>query len=130
MQLYSTGRRKTSSARIFLNSNGNGKIYINKKIFTEYFFIKKLQLVVLKPFKVLNIDLLFKLNLYITVKGGGISGQAFAICHGISRVLLKYNIDFRKDLKIFGLITRDSRKVERKKFGLKKSRRRPQFSKR
>lgn len=128
--MYSTGRRKTSSARVFLK-NGSGKIFINNVIFDDYFKSKIKKKIVLYPFKVINNDLFIgKKDLFITVKGGGISSQIIAIRHGISRIILKYNNNFRKKLKKYGLLTRDSRKVERKKYGLRKSRCRHQYSKR
>ncbi|BFI91183.1 30S ribosomal protein S9 [Enterobacterales bacterium endosymbiont of Anomoneura mori] len=126
-QYYGTGRRKSSTARVFMNF-GNGKIIINKINYKKYFTNKNIQEIIFKPlilFKLINI-----INLYITVKGGGISGQINAIKHGLGRALLKYNKNFRYILKIEGYITRDSRKVERKKPGFKKSRKKPQFSKR
>ncbi|WP_143715385.1 30S ribosomal protein S9 [bacterium endosymbiont of Pedicinus badii] len=124
---YATGRRKSSSARVFLKP-GDGKITINKKILGKYFKKYSSIKTVLQPLKILN--LLEKFDLYITVKGGGISGQSEAIRHGIARALLNYNEDFRNTLRKFGFITRDSRKVERKKVGLRKARRSTQFSKR
>ncbi len=128
--MYSTGRRKTSSARIFLK-NGSGKIFINKIIYYKYFNCKIKQKIILQPFKVINNDLfLNNHDLYITVKGGGICSQVIAIRHGISRIILKYDNSFRRKLKNYNLLTRDSRKVERKKYGLRKSRCRHQYSKR
>ncbi len=130
--LYSTGRRKTSSARVFMKS-GIGKIYINNLYFKKYIFCKIKRKIILFPFKIIKKKYNFffnKFNFYITVKGGGISSQVIAIRHGISRVLLKYNNNFRKEFKLYKLITRDSRKVERKKYGFMKSRRKHQYSKR
>ncbi len=127
--IYSTGRRKTSSARVFIYS-GEGKVFVNKLKFEKYFVSEMNRLIVLKPFKIVGDVVLKDIDIYVTVSGGGICGQASAICHGISRSLIKYNNDFSFLLKSNGLITRDSRKVERKKFGFKKSRRKPQFSKR
>ncbi len=133
MLLYSTGRRKTSSSRIFMKK-GSGKIYINNLKFKKYFSCKIKRKIILYPFKIIydinNIFLLNKFNFYITVKGGGISSQVIAIRHGISRILLKYNNNFRKKLKLYKFITRDSRKVERKKYGYIKSRSKHQYSKR
>ncbi len=127
---YSTGRRKTSSARIFMKK-GNGKLIINGFTLKKYFKNKIKQLVVLYPFKIIgDYDYINKFNFYITVKGGGISSQTIAIRHGIVRVILKYNSSLRLVFKKLGLITRDSREVERKKYGLRKSRCRPQYSKR
>ncbi len=130
--LYSTGRRKTSSARVFMKK-GIGKIYINNLYFKKYIFCKIKRKIILFPFKVIkkyNNEILNNFDFYITVKGGGISSQIIAIRHGISRVLLKYNVIFKKKLKLYKLITRDSREVERKKYGFMKSRRRHQYSKR
>ncbi len=128
--MYSTGRRKTSSARVFMNI-GTGKILINKYKFKNYFKDKIKRLVIFYPFKIINdYSYIDKFDFYITVKGGGISSQVIAIRHGITRVLLKYNSNLRILLKNVGLITRDSREVERKKYGFRKSRCRPQYSKR
>lgn len=123
---YGTGRRKTACARVFLE-DGNGDIFVNKKKFNNYFnsYIQKRLLLIIDLIEINN-----KYNLYITVKGGGISGQIEAIKHGLARALLKYNILFKKKLKSLHLLTRDSRQVERKKVGLKKSRKSPQYSKR
>ncbi len=128
--MYSTGRRKTSSARIFMKK-GEGKFIINGFILEKYFKSKIRQLIVLFPLNIVhNYDYINKFNFYITVKGGGISSQSIAIRHGITRILLKHNSNLRCVFKKLGLITRDSRKVERKKYGFRKSRCRPQFSKR
>lgn len=124
---YGTGRRKTSSARVFLK-NGNGEIFINKKSINDYFKIDTICSVVLQPISMLNLN--NKFNFFITVKGGGISSQAHAVRQGITKSLIEYDNVFKSKLKKFGFITRDSRKVERKKFGFRKSRKRPQFSKR
>lgn len=126
-QYYGTGRRKSSSARVFIKT-GEGNIIINHKNLKQYFYQETARIMVYKPLKLINI--LNKLDLYITVKGGGIFGQVGAIQHGISRALIRYNKDYKINLRKFGFITRDSRKVERKKVGIRKSRRRPQFSKR
>ncbi|WP_343189817.1 30S ribosomal protein S9 [Buchnera aphidicola (Astegopteryx bambusae)] len=124
---YGTGRRKTSSARIFLKI-GNGKIFINKKKLNNYFKRNTLRAIVLQPTSILNIN--DKFDFIITVKGGGISSQANAIRQGISKSLIEYDNIFKTKLKKAGFVTRDSRKVERKKFGLRKARKKPQFSKR
>ncbi|WP_343191807.1 30S ribosomal protein S9 [Buchnera aphidicola] len=124
---YGTGRRKTSSARIFLKI-GNGKIFINKKKLNNYFKRNTLRTIVLQPTSILNIN--DKFDFIITVKGGGISSQANAIRQGISKSLIEYDNIFKTKLKKAGFVTRDSRKVERKKFGLRKARKKPQFSKR
>ncbi|ANF17125.1 30S ribosomal protein S9 [Buchnera aphidicola (Schlechtendalia chinensis)] len=124
---YGTGRRKNSSARVFLRS-GTGKITINNRTLKNYFSCKTTSIIIKKPLEI--VDMSKKCDLYITVKGGGISGQAGAIRHGITRALIDYDASFRSDLRKLGFVTRDSRKVERKKVGLRKSRKRPQFSKR
>lgn len=126
-KFYGTGRRKSASARVFLML-GTGNIIINKCILDKYFYVNRAQAIIQRPLKVTN--LLNKLDAYITVKGGGVSGQAGAVSHGIARALLQYDENFRGVLRSTGLITRDSREVERKKVGLRKARRRPQFSKR
>ncbi|URJ23178.1 30S ribosomal protein S9 [Blochmannia endosymbiont of Camponotus sp. C-003] len=128
-QYYGTGRRKTASARVFIRSGiGNGKVIINKRELDQYFPKHNIQSIIIRPLKITN--LLNKLDVYITVKGGGMSGQAGAICHGMTRALLQYDEKLRSVLRSVGLVTRDSREVERKKVGLRKARRRPQFSKR
>ncbi|PPI87915.1 30S ribosomal protein S9 [Candidatus Pantoea edessiphila] len=124
---YGTGRRKSSSARVFIKP-GNGNILINKRSLEEYFGRKSAYMVVLQPLNLVNLT--NKLDLYITVKGGGVSGQAGAIRHGISRALVKYDKILHSELRTAGFITRDARQVERKKVGLRKARRSPQFSKR
>lgn len=126
-QNYGTGRRKSSSARVFLKL-GNGKININKRSLENYFSRNTARMIVLQPLKIL--DMINKFDFYITVKGGGTSGQAGAIRHGISRALLQYDAALLPNLRKLGLLTRDSRKVERKKVGLRKARRSPQYSKR
>lgn len=126
-QYYGTGRRKSASARVFLKL-GNGTITINHRTLSQYFPKNSNQTIITQPLEVTN--LLNILDAYITVKGGGISGQSGAICHGVTRALLKYNLNLRTILRSVGLITRDSRTVERKKVGFRKARRRPQFSKR
>ncbi|WMC19713.1 MAG: 30S ribosomal protein S9 [Enterobacteriaceae bacterium PC38] len=124
---YGTGRRKTSTARVFMKS-GNGNFIVNNNKLKKYFPNKNTQLMIYKPLNLVKLDNI--MDLYITVKGGGITGQSEAIRHGISRAILNYNKDLRNILKKEGFISRDSRKVERKKPGFKKSRRKPQFSKR
>lgn len=126
-QYYGTGRRKSSSARVFIKP-GCGKILINQRSLEEYFGRETARMVVLQPLKIL--DMTEKFDLYITVIGGGISGQAGAIRHGMTRALMQYDESLRPNLRKAGFVTRDSRKVERKKVGLRKARRRPQFSKR
>ncbi|QJC36301.1 30S ribosomal protein S9 [Enterobacteriaceae endosymbiont of Donacia cincticornis] len=124
---HTIGRRKSSSSRVFMKI-GTGNILINKKKINTFFTRNTHRIMALKPLQL--IEMHNKFDLYITVKGGGISGQAGAIRHGITRALIKYDNFFRKNLKKAGFITRDDRKVERKKFGFKKARRSPQFSKR
>lgn len=126
-RFYGTGRRKSASARVFIMS-GKGNVFINKRVLDQYFYVNRAQTMVMRPFKATK--LLDVMDAYVTVKGGGIFGQASAISHGIARALLKYNENFRSVLRVIGLVTRDSREVERKKVGLRKARRRPQFSKR
>ena len=127
IQGYGTGRRKRSSARVFMKF-GIGKIFINKCLLEDYFSRETACMIVRQPLEL--VDMVSKFDFYITVKGGGISGQAGAVRHGITRALIKYNALFKIDLKKAGFVTRDSRQVERKKVGLRKSRKRPQFSKR
>jgi small subunit ribosomal protein S9 len=124
---YGTGRRKSSSARVFL-SIGTGKIVINSRSLEGYFGRPTSRMVVEQPLEL--VDMADKLDLRITVKGGGISGQAGAIRHGITRALMEYDGALRPTLRAAGYVTRDARSVERKKVGLRKARRRPQFSKR
>ena len=124
---YATGRRKTSSARVYLKK-GKGNISVNDRKLDEYFGRKVAQMLVLQPLEL--VELVDKLDLDIKVKGGGSFGQAGAIRHGISRALTKYDEELRPQLKRAGLLTRDSRRVERKKPGLVKARKSKQFSKR
>lgn len=124
---YGTGRRKSASARVFIKS-GHGTIVINKRSLEEYFGRETSSMVVRQPLKL--VDVLKKIDLYITVRGGGISGQAGAIRHGITRALINYDKTFHCELRKAGFVTRDSRSVERKKVGLRKARRRVQYSKR
>ncbi|MCL7941086.1 30S ribosomal protein S9 [Halomonas sp. ATCH28] len=126
-QYYGTGRRKTSTARVFLKP-GTGKITVNSRELDQYFGRVTGQMVVRQPLELT--DTLGQFDVYVTVKGGGGSAQAGAIRHGITRALMDYNEDFRGQLREAGYVTRDARQVERKKVGLRKARRRPQFSKR
>ena len=126
-QYYATGRRKTSAARVFLR-RGNGNIIINNKPLHEYFSRETARMVVCQPLEM--VDVKDKFDFYITVNGGGVSGQAGAIRHGIARALRSYNEELRAPLRQAGFLTRDARKVERKKVGLHKARRVTQFSKR
>jgi small subunit ribosomal protein S9 len=124
---YATGRRKTSSARVYL-SNGNGEITVNGKPLDRFFGRQTARMVVRQPLDVVEMNDKFDIN--IKVSGGGISGQAGAIRHGITRALMEYDGELRKDLRRAGFVTRDAREVERKKVGLRKARRATQFSKR
>ena len=124
---YATGRRKTSSARVYL-SKGKGEITVNSKPLNEYFGRQVAQMLVMQPLKLTELD--EKVNIKVMVKGGGSFGQAGAIRHGITRALIEYDKEHRPQLKKAGLLTRDPRKVERKKPGLKKARKSSQFSKR
>lgn len=126
-QYYGTGRRKSSTARVFLKA-GSGSITINKRSLETYFGRETARMVVRQPLELT--ELLEKVDLNITVVGGGISGQAGAIRHGITRALMQYDESLRGDLRKAGYVTRDARKVERKKVGLHKARKRPQYSKR
>ena len=126
-KFYGTGRRKSSIARVYLGP-GTGKITINKRDIDEYFGLETLKIIVRQPLEATNTT--DKYDAIITVRGGGFTGQAGAIRHGISRALLTVDGDFRPALKKAGYLTRDPRMKERKKYGLKKARRAPQFSKR
>ena len=124
---YGTGRRKSSVARVYLTS-GTGKITINKRDIDEYLGLETLKVIVRQPLVATeNVD---KFDVLVNVKGGGYSGQAGAIRHGIARALLQVDADFRPVLKSAGFLTRDPRMKERKKYGIKAARRAPQFSKR
>ena len=126
-QYYGTGRRKSSTARVFIKK-GTGNIVINNKKLEEYFTRPTSRMVVCQPLELLNLK--DSLDLYITVVGGGNSGQAGAVRHGITRALIEYDESFRSELLKAGYVTRDARRVERKKVGLHKARKRPQYSKR
>ncbi len=126
-QYYGTGRRKSSTARVFVKP-GKGNIVINKRSLEEYFGRPTARMVVRQPLEL--VEMTDKLDLFITVVGGGISGQAGAIRHGITRALMEYDESLRPVLRKAGFVTRDARKVERKKVGLHKARKRPQYSKR
>ena len=126
-QYYGTGRRKSSTARVFIKQ-GTGNIVINKRSLDDYFGRETARMVVRQPLELLSIG--DKLDLFITVAGGGISGQAGAIRHGITRALMEYDESFRSELRKAGYVTRDARCVERQKVGLHKARKRPQYSKR
>ncbi len=124
---YGTGRRKSSIARVYLVP-GTGKVTINKRDMDNYFGLETLKLIVRQPLEVT--ETLDKFDVLVNVRGGGFTGQAGAIRHGISRALLQADGDYRPTLKKAGFLTRDPRMKERKKYGLKAARRAPQFSKR
>ena len=126
-QYYGTGRRKSSAARVFLRP-GNGQITVNSKSLDDFFGRETARMIVRQPLELTqNTD---KFDAYVTVEGGGITGQAGAIRLGIARALVEYNGDLKSDLRKAGFMTRDAREVERKKVGLHKARRATQFSKR
>ena len=125
---YGTGRRKSSVARVHVYENGTGSIIINGRDIEEYFGLDTLKMVVRQP--LVTTGLLGKVDVNVTVAGGGVTGQAGAIRHGIARALLLVNPEYRPALKSAGFLTRDPRMKERKKYGLKAARRAPQFSKR
>ena len=125
---YGTGRRKSSVARVRVYPNGTGAITINGRDIDEYFGLDTLKLIVRQPMELT--ETIGAFDIVCTVTGGGVTGQAGAIRHGLSRALLQYNEETRPVLKKAGLLTRDPRMKERKKYGLKKARRAPQFSKR
>ena len=124
---YGTGRRKTSTARVFLAS-GQGQITVNAQLLDEFFGRETSRMVVRQPLEIA--ELTDKLDVKVTVAGGGNSGQAGAIRHGIARALVEYDENLRGPMRAAGFLTRDAREVERKKVGLRKARKRPQFSKR
>ncbi len=126
-QYYATGRRKTSSARVFLTTGG-GDIVVNGRPIDEFFGRQTARMIVRQPLEV--VEMKDKLDINVTVSGGGISGQAGAIRHGITRALMAYDESLRPVLRKAGFVTRDARAVERKKVGLRKARRAVQFSKR
>ena len=124
---YGTGRRKTSAARVFIKSGG-GNIEVNGRPLDQFFGRKTAQMVVRQPLELLQLS--DKFDVKVTVKGGGTTGQAGAIRHGIARALIEYDETLRAPLREAGWVTRDARAVERKKVGLRKARKKPQFSKR
>jgi small subunit ribosomal protein S9 len=126
-QYYGTGRRKSSTARVFLRQ-GDGKITVNARPLDEYFGRETSRMVVRQPLHL--IDRLTNFDIYVTVAGGGNTGQAGAIRHALTRALIEYDSSFRSPLRKAGFVTRDAREVERKKIGLHKARKRPQYSKR
>ena len=125
---YGTGRRKSSIARVRVYESGTGAITINGRDIDEYFGLDTLKLLVRQP--LVATDMVGKVDVVCTVTGGGVTGQAGAIRHGVARALLAANADLRATLKADGFLTRDPRMKERKKYGLKAARRAPQFSKR
>ena len=125
--LYATGKRKNSIAKVWLIPNGKGEIKVNKKDLNKYFSRPLLNMIIKKPFETINSN---NFNVNVSVKGGGLSGQADAIKLAISKALVNYDLKFRVALKKVGFLTRDSRIVERKKYGRRKARRSFQFSKR
>ena len=124
---YGTGRRKTSAARVFLSA-GTGNIVVNNKPLDSYFGRQTARMIVRQPLEVIEAQ--DKFDIKVTVRGGGNSGQAGAIRHGIARALVEQDESLRSPLRQAGFLTRDAREVERKKVGLRKARKRPQFSKR
>ena len=127
VKFYGTGRRKSSVARVYLVA-GSGKIVVNKRDIDDYSSLETLKTIVRQPLALT--ETVEKFDVLVTVRGGGTTGQAGAIRHGISRALLEADADYRPSLKKAGFLTRDSRMKERKKYGLKKARKAPQFSKR
>ncbi|QFT56006.1 30S ribosomal protein S9 [Microbulbifer sp. THAF38] len=126
-QYYGTGRRKTSTARVFIVP-GEGKISVNGRSLDEYFGRQVARMIVRQPLE--KVDMVEKFDIIATVKGGGSFGQAGAIRHGLTRALMQYDEELRQPLRAAGFVTRDAREVERKKVGLRKARKKPQFSKR
>jgi small subunit ribosomal protein S9 len=126
-QNYGTGRRKTATARVFLRP-GSGNIQINNRTIENFFGRETARMVVRQPLELT--DNVSKFDVYVTVQGGGTTGQAGAIRHGITRALMEYDETLRGELRKAGFVTRDAREVERKKVGLRKARKRPQYSKR
>lgn len=124
---YGTGRRKTATARVYLSA-GTGKITINDRAIETYFGRETARMIVRQPLEL--VELLGKFDVKVSVSGGGIGGQAGAIRHGITRALIEYSEDLKSPLRKAGFVTRDAREVERKKLGLRKARKRPQYSKR
>ncbi|SFV53340.1 SSU ribosomal protein S9p (S16e) [hydrothermal vent metagenome] len=124
---YATGKRKTSIARVYM-TKGKGKITINSRLMSDYFGRETASMIINQPLDVVEMNDKFDFN--IIVKGGGSTGQAGAIRHGITKALLSYDEKYRSELRKAGFVTRDARRVERKKVGLHKARKKPQFSKR
>lgn len=126
-QYYGTGRRKTATARVYLKA-GSGNILINDRTIDQYFGREVARMIVRQPLE--RVDLVGKFDVSVSVAGGGSFGQAGAIRHGITRALMEYDEALRPTLRAAGYVTRDAREVERKKVGLRKARKRPQYSKR
>lgn len=126
-QYYGTGRRKTSTARVYLTS-GSGAITVNKRTLDGYFGREVARMIVRQPLEL--VEMTEKFDIKVTVRGGGSFGQAGAIRHGITRALMDYDEELKPTLRKAGFVTRDAREVERKKVGLRKARKKPQFSKR
>jgi small subunit ribosomal protein S9 len=126
-QHYGTGRRKTSTARVYVTP-GKGQIHVNDRSLDDYFGRETARMVVRQPLQV--VEAADRFDVFVTVRGGGGSGQAGAIRHGIARALVQYDETLRQPLRRAGFLTRDAREVERKKVGLRKARKRPQYSKR
>ena len=124
---YGTGRRKTSAARVYIRP-GTGQVTVNKRPLDEFFGRKTARMIVHQPLKVVGME--GRMDVTVTVRGGGTTGQAGAIRHGLTRALLAYDEQLRPKLRAAGFVTRDARKVERKKVGLRKARRATQYSKR
>ena len=124
---YSTGRRKSSAARVFLK-RGSGEITINNRTLDQYFGRETGRMIVRQPLEL--VEMIEKFDINVTVRGGGSFGQAGAIRHGITRALMEYDMELKPTLRKAGFVTRDAREVERKKVGLRKARKKPQFSKR
>ena len=126
-QYYGTGRRKTSTAMVYLK-NGSGAITVNKRPLDGYFGREVARMIVRQPLEL--VEMVEKFDVNVTVRGGGSFGQAGAIRHGITRALMEYDQELKPTLRKAGFVTRDAREVERKKVGLRKARKKPQFSKR
>ena len=126
-QYYGTGRRKTSTARVYLK-NGSGASTVNKRPLDGYFGREVARMIVRQPLEL--VEMIEKFDINVTVRGGGSFGQAGAIRHGITRALMEYDQELKPTLRKAGFVTRDAREVERKKVGLRKARKKPQFSKR
>lgn len=128
IQIQATGRRKKSIARVFLTPNGKGNFIVNKKDIEEYFPLNTLKLIARQPLTLTQTQ--NKYDIFTNVVGGGLTGQAGAICHGIAKALVKADENLKAEIKKAGFLTRDARTKERKKYGLKKARKASQFSKR